>query len=356
MHVAVLAHSRHPIATPFAGGLESLTWYLVKGLVQRGVLVSLFASPGSDPGLGVEELAIDDWPLSSAARDDAAMPPEAFLREHFAYLDVMNRLARRDDIDVIHNNSLHYLPLALAGAGPLPLLTTLHTPPTPWMEPAIRLADRSRMRFVSVSRATADSWDDIVRSDVVYNGIDLESWLPGKGGNDLVWFGRLVPEKGAHLAIEIARRADRRLVLAGPVADPQYFDASIAPFLGESVRYAGHLSQEELCRLVGGSALALVTPVWDEPYGLVAAESMACGTPVLALGRGGLPEVVRDDCGVIVWDTDDDAVAVTAAVRSLPAALAKSRSACRQHAEQFCSLDVMIDKYLALYAQMSARS
>ena len=73
MHVAVLAHSRHPIATPFAGGLESLTWYLVKGLVQRGVLVSLFASPGSDPGLGVEELAIDDWPLSSAARDDAAM-------------------------------------------------------------------------------------------------------------------------------------------------------------------------------------------------------------------------------------------------------------------------------------------
>ena len=140
---------------PFAGGLESLTWQLVRGLRRRGVEVTLFAGPGSDEALGAREIVVRPLDLSDTARGDVAMPPERWLREHHAYLQVMLELQGRTDVDLIHNNSLHFLPVSLAQSCSAPMLTTLHTPPTPWLEPAIALMDQSRARFVAVSGHTA---------------------------------------------------------------------------------------------------------------------------------------------------------------------------------------------------------
>ncbi len=351
MHVVILASARHPLRQPFAGGLESLTWALVRGLRARGIEVTLFAGQGSDPSLGARELTVAPLVLSQSARADVSMPPEPWLREHHAYLQVMLELADRRDVDVIHNNSLHYLPVALAQGCPAPLLTTLHTPPTAWLEPAIALMDQSRSRFVAVSEHTASQWAHVTRAGVVRNGVDTDRWVPGPGGADLVWVGRIVPEKAPHEAVRIAAASGRRIRLAGPVSDPVYFRERVQPLLGPNAQYVGHLDTDGLRTLVGHSAATVLTPEWEEPYGLVAAESMACGTPVVGYRRGGLAEFVPEHCGVLV--DPGDATAAAAAVAHV---VALDRRACRAHAVKDCSLEVMVDSYVQAYVDLHAQS
>ena len=354
MHVVVLAASKHPIAEPFAGGLESLTWHLVRGLRRSGVEVTLFAGPGSDPALGATELDVAPLHLSDTARADVSMVPDAWLREHHAYLQVMLSLQGRDDVDVVHNNSLHHLPVAMAESLRAPVLTTLHTPPTPWLEPAIAIdssarTSRRNSHFVAVSRHTAQSWSHVASPDVVHNGVDVRRWVAGPGGDDLVWVGRIVPEKAPHRAIAMARASGRRLRIAGPVGDAGYFARHVADELDEDLSYVGHLDTDGLVALVGSSAAMLVTPEWDEPYGLVAAESLACGTPVVALDRGGLREFVAPGVGLLL---PPDAGGAEAA-QAVATAVRLDRAACRAHAVAACSVDGMVERYLDLYRSIS---
>ncbi|MDQ6933801.1 MAG: glycosyltransferase [Actinomycetota bacterium] len=347
LRLVIIADSRHPVREPFAGGLESLTWHLVDGMRERGLEVSFFAGPGSDPALRATHLTTPSMRLSAAARADVSMPPLAWLEQHHAYLNLMLALSRREDVDVVHNNSLHYLPVAMAEALGVPMVTTLHTPPTPWLEPAIALSDPAANRFVAVSRFTAQAWRHVANSTVIPNGIDVRRWPLGPGGRDLVWFGRIAPEKAPHLAIRIARRAGRRLRLCGPIGNPGYWAHQVRPMLGDQAEYVGHLDTADLADLVGHSGLALVTPVWDEPYGLVAAEALACGTPVLGFDRGGLSEIVAPGCGHLV-SADD----VGAAADLVEATGRLDRRAARAHAVRSCSLDQMIDRYLQLYRSL----
>jgi len=348
VHVVILGAARHPLRQPFAGGLESLTWALVRGLRTRGIDVTLFAGAGSDPSLGAREITVEPLALSEDARRDVSMPPEPWLREHHAYLQVMLELQRRRDVDVIHNNSLHFLPVALAQACRAPMLTTLHTPPTPWLEPAIALMDQSRSRFVAVSGHTARQWAHVTRAAVVHNGVDTDTWTPGPGGDDLVWVGRVVPEKAPHEAVRIAAASGRRIRIAGPIGDRDYFHDRLAPLLGDRAEYLGHLEVPALRDLVGRSAALVVTPDWDEPYGLVAAESMACGTPVVGYRRGGLAEFVADGCGTLVEPGD-----VAAAAAAVDGVCAMDRARCRAHAVAHCSLDTMVDAYVSAYFDLA---
>lgn len=357
MHVVVVAHTRHPVRQPFAGGLESVSWHLSRGLAERGHRVSVFAARGSDRIPGVEHLWPDELPLSDAARADVSMPEEGWLRRHHAYLSLMLGLARRDDIDVVHTHALHHLPTAMAPTLPVPTLLTLHTPPTPWLESAIRVARSTegggRLHATAVSAHTAAAWEHVVDAAVVRNGVDTQVWRAGPGGGPLVWSGRIVPEKAPHVAVRIARQAGLPLVLAGPVADEDYARDVLWPLCDGTVTYAGHLSDTELSALVGASAAALVTPAWDEPFGLVAAEALACGTPVLGLRRGGLPEVVSPEVGRLVAADGSEDEVVARAAAALPAVLALSRAACRAVAEQEHSMERMVDDYLTVYTQLT---
>ncbi|GGK57594.1 glycosyltransferase [Ornithinimicrobium pekingense] len=357
MHVVIVAHTRHPVRQPFAGGLESVSWHLTRGLAERGHRVSVFAARGSDRIPGVEHLWPDELPLSDAARADVSMPDEGWLRRHHAYLSLMLQLARRDDIDLVHTHALHHLPTAMAPTLPVPTLLSLHTPPTPWLESAIRIAlagDRApSLHATAVSAHTARAWEHVVRAQVVRNGVDTEVWRAGDGGGPLVWSGRIVPEKAPHVAVRIAREAGLPLVLAGPVADEDYARSVLWPLCDDdAVTYAGHLSDTALAALVGAASAALVTPAWDEPFGLVAAEALACGTPVLGLRRGGLPEVVGPEVGRLVSPEGGEDEVVARGAAALPEVLGLSRAACRAVAESEHSMDRMVDGYLAVYGSI----
>jgi glycosyltransferase involved in cell wall biosynthesis len=350
MRIAIIAHLKHAIVEPFAGGLEMHTHLLATRLRARGHAVTLFASTRSDPKTGLTAIC-DETALMATGVAEAT--DIVFFREHHAYLRLMSEL-RRGDFDIVHNNSLHYLPVAMADTLPVPMVTTLHTPPFCWLESGIRLCRAENSRFVAVSEAIRTMWSPIVPIDrVVSNGIDLDRF-PYRATADtdpyLVWYGRIVPEKGTHMAIDAARRLGMPLKIAGPISDPDYYAAEVVPHLGDAVQHVGHLDHAALPGLIAGARAFLCTPRWDEPYGLVVAEALACGTPVAAFARGAIPTLLDARSGVLAVPDDVSSLAEAAA-----RAMGLERSACRARAVAICNADAMIDGYEALYEEMTVR-
>lgn len=349
LRICLVASSRFPVQQPFMGGLEAHTHALVEELSRRGHRVSLFAALGSDPALGATHIPASSFTTSHTARADVGSPPELWMEEHHAYLDLMLGIARgrHGPFDVVHNNSLHHLPVAMSELVDVPVVTTLHTPPVPWLESAMCFA-AADSRFVAVSRRMARAWRHTVDPVVVHNGVDTSFWRAGPGGAGAVWSGRIVPEKAPHEALDAAERAGVPLVLAGPLHDRAYFEREVAPRLGDRARYAGHLDQTALQRLVAEASVVAVTPQWDEPFGLVAAEAMACGTPVAAYDRGALSEIVSPETGALVPGGDVDALAV-----ALVEASHRDRAVVRRRICEGFSLTRMVDDYERVYQQVA---
>jgi UDP-glucose:tetrahydrobiopterin glucosyltransferase len=344
MRIAVIAHLKYPIAEPFAGGLEMHTHLLARHLIARGHDVTLFAAAGSDPSLGLRAVC-----LPTGTPTEALAGERTALEEHRAYAAILDEIAQ-GGFDLVHNNSLHYLPLMDAARIPTPMVTSFHCPPFMELENGVAERSRQDLRFVAVSEVVVGMWRHLVPIDaVIPNGIDLDLFHPRlepQAEPHAIWFGRLVPEKGVHLAIAAARRAGMPLRIAGPMNDTAYWQAEVAPMLGRDVTYLGHLDHPALARAVAGASVAVITPRWEEPYGLVVAEALACGTPVAGFARGALPELT--DARTSCLAPADDVVALA---RAIPAAAVLSRAACRARAEEVCDARAMVDGYEALYAR-----
>ncbi|MBD2760568.1 glycosyltransferase [Yimella sp. cx-573] len=343
MRIAVLATTRHPLRQPWTGGQEAHTATLITALRARGHHIRLYAREGTAPQLADEIIHYPDLPpISAVAALDPQVPEPDFLRDHHCLVGAMAHLmSHDDDLDVVHNQTLHHLPLSMSTCLATPLVTTLHTPPFPWMELGAALA-RPTARFVAVSDALARQWTTLADPiTLIANGIDTGAFPEGAGGDALAWVGRLVPEKGADLAIKAAKRAGRRLRLAGPISNQEWFDDVIAPHLDDDIEHLGHLDHSATARLLGESAALLMTPRWEEPFGLVVAEAAVTGTPVVALARGGLPEVVSPEIGVLV-DPDDGSHGLASAIAE---AIALQRSLVRQHAIEAFGADRMAQQY-----------
>jgi glycosyltransferase involved in cell wall biosynthesis len=184
----------------------------------------------------------------------------------------------------------------------------------------------------------------------VHNAVDVDDFSNRRAVGDYVlWVGRFTRDKGPDLAIDAARAAGRPIVLAGKCTEPDeqnYFDAEIAPRLGPGVEYAGEVGCEAKKELFG-RARALVFPIrWDEPFGMVMAEAMASGTPVVATRRGSVAELVADGVSGVVLDADSDAAAIAEGIQ---VAERLDRDACRKHARTLFSVAAMATGYERVY-------
>ncbi|HTD38107.1 MAG TPA: glycosyltransferase, partial [Candidatus Limnocylindrales bacterium] len=252
--------------------------------------------------------------------------------------------ARAREFDLIHNN-LDWKPLlhALGSSSP-PLLTTIHGFSSPQILGAY-YAGASRSFYCSISDADRDP--GLAYLATAYNGVDPAQWtFRAAPGEYLLYYARFHPEKGAHLAIEVAKRAGVRLKMAGIPHDEAYFRERVAPHVdGDRVQFLGHVRGAARDELVGG-ALALVhMTTRPERFGLTLIEAMACGTPVLGARMGSVPEIVVDGVTGFLCDGVADAVA------HVPRLAALSRAACRARVESAFSVDRMIDRYAAAYAE-----
>lgn len=330
MRIAMLA----PIAwrTPprHYGPWERVVSLITEGLVQQGIDVTLFATLDSVTGADLRGVCPRGY------EEDSGIDAKVFECLHIA-----NAFEQAHEFDLIHNH-FDFLPLSYARLVDTPIVTTIHGFSSPRIVPVYeRYADRSH--YVSIS--DADRSPRLSYVATVHHGIDVESFtFRERGGDYLVFFGRIHPDKGVREAITIARRAGMPIVLAGIVQDDEYFRREIAPSIdGASVRYLGSVGPEARDELLGG-ACALLHPIaFEEPFGLSVVEAMATGTPVVAFARGSMREVVRDgETGFLVSSLD-------AAVTALERIDRIDRGACRAWVQERFSRARMVRDYLAVY-------
>lgn len=352
MKIALIAHCLHPIKEPFEGGLEMITYLLCRSLVERGHEVHLYAHRDSDRSFDVRPIPTDKLYPSRLFSEMSAMGQDATaVREMLAYSRVMERIAL-SDYDIVHNHSLHYIPILMGNSLRVPMVTSIHTPTFPYLQlGANGIKGNQRQTFTMVSKSLAQTWKPIIPSAaVVYNGIDLSKWkfVERPTGEYLFWYGRICPEKGTDLAIKAALRANKPIKFAGPVSNRNYFDTKVAPLLEHpGVEFIGHIGQRELLPLLGNALALLFTSTWEEPYGLTLAESLACGTPIVAFEGGATREILSEGTGIIVPKNDMGAL-----VSAINIIGNSERWACRLRAEEFCSHEHMVDGYLAIYDRL----
>jgi glycosyltransferase involved in cell wall biosynthesis len=357
LKIAIIAHSLFPIAEPYAGGLEKFTHILVKELVNQGHTVDLYAHKDSDPELNLIPFPglryrIEGNPEQNKHHQEEAFPDEKYIAQTELYSKIMSDICESVDYDIIHNNSLNDTVMIHGNTCGIPFLTTLHTPPFPSLQNgAAAIKPNCNVRFASVSDSLAETWSSFVdEHTTVYNGIDISKWVysPKPEEDTTLWYGRICKEKAPHHAILAAKMAGKKLRIAGPISDQWYFDNYIAPHLGDYlIEYVGHKSQKELSSEIGRAECVFFTSVWDEPFGFVLAESLACGTPVIGYKSGAAPEIITSETGILV-DTGD-IIALAEVAQSVGSI---KRITCRNHAKENFSISAMVNNYTNLYNDM----
>jgi glycosyltransferase involved in cell wall biosynthesis len=337
LRLAVLGSISWPTPPPGYGPWEQIAYNIADGMQRRGLDVTLFAT-GNSHFSGKIASVIPVGLEEDRAQNDAV----------YSALHIGSLFERAHDFDLIHNN-FDWKPLtyALATKAP-PMVTTIHGFSSPPILAAY-YAGAARSFYCSISNSDRDPGLDYLAT--TYNGIDPDEWtFVDTPGDYLLFLGRFHPEKGAHLAIEIAKRAGIRLKMAAIPQDETYFNELVAPHIdGDRVQFLGHVKGKERDALLGG-ALALVhMTTRPERFGLTMIEAMACGTPVLGAQMGSIPEIVVDgETGFLCKNVDE-------AVRRVNELADLSRRACRAHVESTFSTERMVDRYCDAYAMALAQ-
>lgn len=322
-----------------SGSVELMTWLLTEGLVRRGLDVTLFATRNT----------VTSAKLHATFEQGYVENPDMWPWELYEMLNLSAAVEQGDQFDVIHYQAAYYpMSLPFARLSKTPMVQTLHHSPSPG---EVALWSRyPEVPFVAISKEQSRLLSGVTQAGIVLHGIDTDSFAFRAEPDDyLLFLGRFTEGKGVLQAIEIARKVGIRLVLAAPEDD--YYRDVIRPHVdGTHVVYAGEVGHDEKVKLAGG-ARALLYPVQSgEPFGLVLAEAMACGTPVAALDRGAVREVVDDGLTGCIFP-DEQALA-----EGLPKVFALDRAAVRQRAIERFGIGRMVDEYIAVYERIAGRA
>jgi glycosyltransferase involved in cell wall biosynthesis len=311
------------------GPWEWMASLLTEGLIKQGVDVTLFATQDSMTSGKLEAVC----PRSCA--EDPGLDAKVWEGLHIAHL-----FEKAEQFDLIHNH-LDYLPLNWSGFVRTPVLTTIHGFPSPKILPVYRRYNK-KVYYVSVSEADRNPQLDYIAT--IHHGIPLDQYeFRFQPGEYLLFFGRIHPEKGTHEAIEVARRAGMKLLIAGIVQDQRYFEKEVRPHLDSMIRYIGPIGHEGKSEILGGAYALLHLIQFNEPFGLSLIEAMACGTPVITRGLGAIPEIVEPgENGFIVKTTGE----TLEALKMIPDI---DRSECRRTVERKFNHHRMVEAYLQVY-------
>ncbi len=332
MKVAILS----PIAwrTPPRryGPWESVASLLTEGLVMEKIDVTLFAT--ADSLTSARLRSVCPAPYEEDKNIDVKV---------WECLHISELMEHADAFDIIHNN-YDFLPLTYSGLIKTPMVTTIHGFSSPKIMPVYKKYN-GKTNYVSISDADRNTELHYIKT--VYHGIDLEQFtLNEDRGDYLLYFGRIHPDKGTREAIQVAKSAKMKLLIAGLIQDQTYFDECVKPYLNENITYIGNVGPKERDAVLG-RAYALLHPIhFNEPFGLSVVEAMACGTPVIAFGKGSMPEIIQTGKNGFIVSTSEEMAEM---LKDIPTI---SRKSCRETVERNFSQEKMVKEYIDVYKEI----
>lgn len=340
LKIALIADPELPVPPLLYGGIERIIDMLIEGYIDLGYEVSLFAHSDSNTKAKLFTYSgKTSHHLTDIARNTLLINKELF----------------KGNYDIVHSfgRLLYLLPqLPLK----IPKVMSYQREPTlSQIKKANKIAKRNTLAFTGCSAYISHQIAPYAAAYPIFNGVNLSVYDFKKETDvdaPLVFLGRIEPIKGTHIAIQVAKRTGKKLLIAGniPSEYQDYFDTQIKPELNERITYIGAVNDQQKNTLLG-NALAFLMPIqWNEPFGIVMAEAMACGTPVIGFNRGSVPEVVINDYNGYRCDTIEQMIDCVLKIENI------DRKQVRKDAEERFSSKVIIDQYLNLYQKLIDQS
>ncbi|WP_374951536.1 glycosyltransferase family 4 protein [Mucilaginibacter sp.] len=341
MKIAIIVNPLIPVPPEHYGGIERIVFMLIRGLQAMDHDVTLFAHPNSEPGcrlIGYGEH--DPYDHMDFVRINWLTSGNILGK-----FDLVHTFGRMSNIALLMFSGIHKV-------------VSYQLPPTlSQIKKAVRLARSGTLHFTACSNFIADQIRPFGEVTTIYNGVDLNTYdfSPELSENaPLVFLGRIQQEKGTDIAIRLALETGHRLVIAGNIPDEpahqQYFDVAVKPFIDQNrIRYIGPVNNAQKNKLLGSAKAFLMPVTWDEPFGIVMAEALACGTPVIGFRKGAVPEIVEDGVNGFICDTFEAMCNAVAAVSNI------DRHRCRKSAALNFSAQVITARYEQLYKQLTSR-
>ncbi|RNL51132.1 glycosyltransferase family 4 protein [Pedobacter jejuensis] len=336
MKIAIIADPELPVPPQYYGGIERIVALLIEGYIRLGHQVSLFAHPDSKTDAKL-------FPYSGKSSNSSL--------DIIKNTWIINKELIASTYDLVHNfGRLLYIFPQLPFSIPK-VMSYQREPTIAQIKKATKIAKKNTLIFTGCSAYISNQIKAFAPSFAIFNGVNLDlfEFRPNVLSDaPLVFLGRIEPIKGADIAIEVAKRTKRKLIIAGniPKEHQSYFNNMIKPHLNKCIIYIGEIDDVQKNKVLG-NACALLMPVqWNEPFGIVMAEAMACGTPIIGFNKGSVPEIIINDYNGYRCDTIDEMVEATSKINNI------DRKLVRKDAEERFSAPVVVAQYLKLYHQL----